>query len=129
MAKSNPSTATQSTESEVNIIDQLLEAVSATDASIVEQLVKSYEDKDLLRPAIALAVLETAHNMGYLKSVKSASTMRELMYNLVAHKTQKSISFHKENEAKPADTLKDIMADKNAVLVFSSMYPKVIQSK
>jgi hypothetical protein len=105
-------------------ITALLESIDVIEPTEIEKLAK-LDDTELLRSNIAKLVLDIAHKLGELKSIRSVSTMRELMYNLIAIETEKSIKFHKELEAKPKDTIKDISESENARLVYSAMYPKM----
>ena len=110
-------------ESDIDVITSLLDVIDNVDIKQVEKLA-SIDDTELKRSNIAKHIIDVAHKLNALKSVHSVSTMRELLYSLIAVETKKSIALHKECEAKASDTLKDIKASANACLVFSSLYRK-----
>ena len=110
------------TNPEMCRLDEVLQAISLTDSATVSTLAKE-TDTELRRSNIASLIISTAHHHDLLKSIRKVSTMRELLYNLLAVKTKKAKEFHREQEAKVSDTISDIKSDATAVLVFSSMYP------
>jgi hypothetical protein len=115
--------AVETKKEEVNLIDALLKVIDAVDTKAIDNASKE-TDTELLRSNLAKLVIDTAHKLNELKSVSSVSTMREMLYNLIAIETKKSIAFHAENEAKAKDTISDIKSSDNAVKLFSTMYKK-----
>ncbi len=109
-----------------NVIDAILESIETLEAGRIETLSKE-ADTEIRRSNLAKAVIDAAHKLNELKGIKSVSTMRETLYNLIAMDTNKSKEFHKENNAKQSDTIKDIKDSKKAVLLFSALYPKKVK--
>ena len=81
--------ATQNTQVEKNVIEEVLEVIDMADLNILESA-KQIEDVNLRRNTIAEHLIQVAHNAGLLKSVKSPSTMRERVYSVLATKTSDS---------------------------------------
>lgn len=115
-------------EEQLNQLEALLRAASEVDPKAFEECF-SDPDIELVRSRIAKLVLNTAHNLELLQSVKSISTMRELMYNMVATDTKKAKEFHTTHKTKPSDTMKEIKSDAMALAVYSAMYPRKFQDK
>ena len=101
----------------------MLEVLELVEAGKVDTLGKE-EDTIKRRVDVAKYLLDLAHKAGKLSRIKSTDTMRELIYNLIAIDTQKSKDFHKAEQAKAADTVKDILASKKASAIFNVMYQK-----
>jgi|WetSurSiteA1Bulk_404760.scaffolds.fasta_scaffold03785_10 hypothetical protein len=109
-----------------------IEAVTKAAAAVEPAKFQScFEDTDteLLRSRIAKLVLDTAHELGLLKSVHRVSTMRELMYNLIAQDTKKAKEFHSTHKSRPSETMREIKAAPMALAVFNAMYPRKLQEK
>ena len=87
------------------------------------------EDTELVRTSLALYLASEAHKQNKLMRLKKASAIREVVYNLIAIDTKKSIEFHKQEKAKASDTIKDILASKKARFIFSAMYKKVFDTQ
>jgi hypothetical protein len=81
--------ATQNTQVEKNVIEEVLEVIDLADLNVLESA-KQIEDVNLRRNTIAEHLISVAHNSGLLKSVKSPSTMRERVYSVLATKTSDS---------------------------------------
>lgn len=113
-------------EVKINRIDEVLQALELCNKAKIEELNKQ-EDIDIRRSAIASYVLEVAHENKMLLSFKKTSAFRELLYNLLAIDTKKSKEFHKEQQAKASDTIKDIKDSALASFIFSSMYVRQVK--
>ena len=107
----------------VSIIDTMLEVLELVELGKVDLLGKE-EDTIKRRVDVSKYLLTLAHKEGKLLRIKSTDTMRELLYNLIAIDTQKSKDFHKGEQAKAADSIKDILASKKASAIFNIMYAK-----
>jgi hypothetical protein len=108
---------------EKHIIDVILDVISDIDVDAIKQASAS-DDTEIRRSSVASLIIESAHRLNELQSVKSVSTMRELLYSLIAVDTLKSKAFHAKHDAHSSKTLEDIEASDNALLVFSTMYKR-----
>jgi hypothetical protein len=100
MEMSNATTTTTTQPIEKNVIEELLEVIDNVDLTILESA-KQIEDISLRRDTIAQHFIDVAKNLGILKSVKSPSTMREKMYNVLATKTSDSKKMYLKYGATP----------------------------
>lgn len=120
----NTKTAVKETEVSVSFIDTLLEVLELIEINKIDKLHTAISDTISKRVQIAEYLLDLAHKQNKLMRIKSTDTMREILYNLIAIDTQKSKDFHKSEQAKASDSIKDILASKKASLVFSILYQK-----
>ena len=127
MSKTSKATVVESKKEEKqevkDIITTLLDVMEAIDVDALNK-VKEEQDTELRRSGIANLIIKTAHASNQLAGIKTVSTMREVVYNLLATDTQRSQAFHRELGANPKATLEDIASSPKAVLVFSAMYPR-----
>ena len=109
-----------------DVITSVLNSIKHIDAGSLEKASK-LEDTEMRRTALAKLIMNSAHKNEMLKGVKSVSTMREILYNLIAVKTLRAKEFHKNLNAKLSDTLSEIGGNRKARIIFSSLYPKKFQ--